>query len=98
MDKPGYLPAARPVEVAAGAAPQAFELQATSGIIRLEHLPATATVYLDGSQVDLGAPLSAPVGPHRIRVEAGDEVIFSKTLTVHGGEQVLRIGGGRSAP
>jgi serine/threonine protein kinase len=99
VDRPGYVPAAQMLEVpAAGAAPVLFRLEASSGLIVLDGLPARAAVYLDGSQVDPGAPVSASVGSHRLRVEVGDAVVYAKTLAVHGGEQVVHIRGERSGP
>ena len=48
------------------------------------------------AHLDTGAPLSASVGSHRLRVEAGETVVFTKTLVVHGGEQVVQVRGERS--
>ena len=99
VSKPGYEPAVRRIEVAAGA-PQAhdFKLLEGSGTIRLEGLPPGAIVYLDDARVDAKKPFTASVGKHRIRAEEGDDVVFSETITVKPGDQTLRIRGEKRRP
>jgi len=97
LDMPEYQPVAQVLEVRAGAEPHLFRLQASAGTLVLRGLPAHASVYVDGSQVDPGAPIAASVGPHRVRVEADGEVVFTKSVAVHGGEQTVQVDVERSA-
>jgi hypothetical protein len=96
VDKPEYQPAVQVVEVRVPAEPQLFRLQASGGTLVLQGLPAHASIYVDGSQVDPGAPIPVSVGAHRVRVEADGEVVFTKSVAVRGGEEVVHVNVERS--
>jgi hypothetical protein len=92
LDKPGYGRTNRRVEVLPGEPRrELFRLTVSTGTVRLEGVPATATVYVDEAPVEAKRPLSLPLGSHRIRVEGSEDVLFSVTIDVHAGEQTVQV-------
>jgi hypothetical protein len=92
LDKSGYAPAIRKVEVLPGEPRrEQFRLAISSGTVRLEGVPAAATAYVDDSPADARHPLTLTLGSHRIRVEGGEDVLFSVTIDVRAGEQTVRV-------
>jgi hypothetical protein len=68
------------------------------GNVQLTGVPAGAIVYVDDALTDSKRPFSTSVGPHRIRVEADNDVFFSDTVEVRAGKQSVRIApGGKGA-
>jgi len=94
----GRRPAARRVQVAAGAAPESFLLEESSGTVQVEGLSARAALYLDDSLTDARRPFRAAVGSHRLRIEEAGDVIFSDAIDIHPGQQTIRIQPRRKRP
>jgi hypothetical protein len=99
LDRTGYLPLTRRVEVLAGR-PQSYRLELAEavGLLRLDGLPPNASVYVDDGPHPGGAPLSLPLGRHELRVETANDVLLSDTVEIRPGEQTLRIPAGRTTP
>jgi len=92
LEKAGYQPVSRPIEIAAGAPRvQTFRLVEAAGTIVVDDLPPGSSVYVDGVLVEGTRPISLPLGPHRLRVEASAELILSRDVDVHPGEQRIRV-------
>lgn len=99
VEKAGYAAASRRIEVRPGA-PTAhdFELPEAIGRVTIDGLPAGASVFVDDAAVEGRGPLALPIGPHRVRVETPDELLFSAEVTVQPGEQTVRLTPSRRAP
>jgi hypothetical protein len=99
LHRPGYLPVSRRVEVLPGR-PQLIkvDLEEALGTVRLQGLPARATVYVDDAAHSGGEALSLPLGRHELRVETASDVLFSDTIEVRPGEQSVTIPAGRRSP
>jgi eukaryotic-like serine/threonine-protein kinase len=92
LDRGGYGLATRRIEVLPGEPRrELFRLTASSGSVRLDGVPRGATVYVDDALVDAAHPLALPLGIHRLRVEGSEDVVFSATIDVRGGEQTVRV-------
>jgi hypothetical protein len=52
-------------------------------------MPRNATAYLDDRQVATDKPIPVPPGPHRLRVEAADGVVFSNSIEVKMGAELV---------
>jgi hypothetical protein len=92
VDKEGFEHATLQVDVVAGQTlHRALKLLAASGILRLDGLPPGSKVFLDDTLVEVRGPLTAPLGPHRLRVERADDVVFSETIDVRAGSHTLKI-------
>jgi hypothetical protein len=99
VDKAGFAPATRRLEArAGGAATHDFALAPATGTLRFEELPPNATIFVDDSAVEANGPLSLALGPHRVRVETPDDVIFSAEVKVQPGEQTVRLAPSRRSP
>jgi hypothetical protein len=83
LDLAGYAAASREATLAAGG-PQtiSFTLESAVGTVRLAGVPRGATAELDDRPVDPAKPITAAVGPHKLRVELGGDVLVSKTVDV----------------
>jgi len=93
LDKLGYQTAIQKIDVDGRAQrTHAVTLIPAAGTLRLEGLPADATVYVDEVAVEVRGPLMVPLGNRRIRVEQRDQVLFDGTITTRPGEQSIRIG------
>jgi serine/threonine protein kinase len=98
LDKNGYVPAIKRVEVKAGEpAHQLFRLTEAVGTLHLQAVPSGASVYIDDAPADAAHPLSLSLGPHQVRVETADGVLFSDNVVIHAGEQTVRIPAERRA-
>jgi hypothetical protein len=92
IDKPGYQPVSKRVEIAAGQPrPLDIRLVEAAGTIVVEELPLRASLYVDDVLVEGTRPISLPLGPHRLRVETSAELYFSRDIDVHPGEQRIRV-------
>jgi hypothetical protein len=95
LDKAGYTTVSRRIEVLPGEARhELFRLIESSGTVRLTGVPAGATVYVDDAPADGHRPLILSVGPHRLRVEGSEDVLFSATISVRPGEQKFEVRAG----
>jgi serine/threonine protein kinase len=91
LEKAGYQPAVQRIEVRSGQGGRhSFKLTPVAGIIRFEGLPEGASIYLEDVIADR-PPLTVGLGRHTIRVEVGGEIVFSRTVDVQPGEQVLKL-------
>ena len=92
LDKPGYQPVTRRVEITAGA-PQPLDvhLVEAAGTVIVEALPARASLYVDDVLVEGRRPISLPFGSHHLRVETSAELYFSREIDVRPGEQRIRV-------
>lgn len=99
VEKAGYGSVSRRIDVKAGP-PTAhdFELSEATGKLVIEDLPANATVFIDDSAVEGRGPVSLSIGPHRVRVETPEELLFSAEVTVQRGEQTVRLAPSRRGP
>jgi PEGA domain-containing protein len=99
LDRPGYQPLSRRIEVLAGR-PQHYklDLEEAVGIVRLQGLPPEASIFIDDGARPGGGPLSLPLGRHELRVETASDVLFSDTIEVRPGEQTVQIPAGRRTP
>jgi hypothetical protein len=89
LDKEGYRPVSEETTLQGGSAGTlSLTLTAATGTVRVMAPPRNATAFLDDYPVDVGKPFTAPVGTHRLRIEA-EEVSFSKTIDVRAGEVVV---------
>jgi hypothetical protein len=98
LDKSGYGPVSRRIQVQAGNAAHDFELAETTGTLRIESLPANATTFVDDSPLEGRGPFSLAIGPHRLRVETPDDVLFTGELQIQRGEQTVRLAPSRKGP
>jgi len=99
LSKDGYRPAALTVTPEASPrSPQVIALVQTGAIVRLSGLPARASVFLDGVQVETDGIVETTVGRHEIRVEVKSKIVFSKVLEVQPGEQIAKVGAGERKP
>jgi hypothetical protein len=64
----------------------------------VDDLPNRSSVYVDDVLVEGTRPISLPLGPHRLRVEASAELIFSRDVDVRPGEQRIRVEAQRPEP
>jgi serine/threonine-protein kinase len=100
LDKDGYQPVTKQVKVDEGRPTKvSFKLESAIGTLRLAKVPPRATVYLDDRVVEADGPIAAPPGQHRLRIEAEQSVLLSKTVEIKaGGETLLDVGRERSGP
>ena len=98
LDKSGYGPVSRTIAVQPGSSTHDFELAEANGTIRIESLPANATIFVDDTAVEGRGPLSVAIGPHRLRVETPGDVLFTGELEVQRGEQTVRLAPSRKGP
>jgi serine/threonine protein kinase len=89
--KAGYATEARKIAVESGPSAQTFALREATGTVRLEGVPAGATLYVDDVRMERLQPFTVAVGTHRVRIEDDSDVIFSNSVEVRPGEQSLRI-------
>jgi serine/threonine protein kinase len=66
-----------------------FTLREAQGTLRLTGVPRNATAYLDDRPVDTDKPIAAAPGPHRLRVEATDGVVFSNVIIMKMGAELV---------
>jgi len=89
VDKPGYEGTTEHVVLDEGQTRKvAFTLRQVSGRLQLRGLPHSAAVFLDDVPVDAGADVVAPAGAHRLRVEQGANVLFSKSFELQAGAEM----------
>jgi hypothetical protein len=88
LDKAGYEPVTEQITLSQGQSRTLSLVLRASGNLRLVGAPASASVYLDDRQVDASKPLAALPGPHKLRVETSDGVLFSKTIDVAAGAEI----------
>jgi serine/threonine protein kinase len=98
LDKPGYTPASRRLVIAAGATAYDFELAEATGTLRLENLPAGATLFVDDQSLEGRGPFAVAIGKRRLRVETSNDVLFTAELEIQRGEQTVRLAPSRKAP
>jgi serine/threonine protein kinase len=101
LDKEGYEPVTKHLELTAGEASLSLTLRSARGTLRLEGAPRRATIFLDDLAVGGAGPITAAAGEHRLRVEVDQAVLVSKTVEVRAqAETVVDLGPGkeRSAP
>jgi serine/threonine protein kinase len=92
LDKAGYAPVTRKIEVTRGApSKHAFKLAEGTGTVTVEGMPAGAALYVDDAPTDPKRPFTVTVGTHKLRVEGADDVVFADTIEVRPGEQTVRI-------
>jgi hypothetical protein len=60
-------------------------------MLKLEDLPAGASVYLDDVLTDAQGPVAAPLGMRKLRIESGGEVVLDKVIEVGPGEKTIKI-------
>ena len=90
LDKQGYQPVSQQALLEEGKSQTlSFTLREAQGMIRLTGVPRNATAYLDDRPVDTGKPIPATAGPHRLRVEAADGVVFSNGVEVNMGAELV---------
>jgi serine/threonine protein kinase len=86
MDKPGYEGTTDKVALVEGQTRKViFTLREVSGRLSLRGVPRGATAFLDDAPIDAAAPVVAPAGAHRLRVEQGASVLLSKTVDLQAG-------------
>jgi len=90
LDKQGYQSVSQQAVLQEGK-PQtlSFTLREAQGTLRLTSVPRSATAYLDDRPVETGKPIPASTGSHRLRVEAADGVVFSNTVEVKMGAELV---------
>jgi hypothetical protein len=93
VEKAGYASQEREIEVAAGAVGSlAFELLASDGRVRFEGAPADARIYVDDALIAGGAEsIRLSAGRHTVRVESQGFLVYSGTVVVVAGEQVISL-------
>ena len=92
VDKPGYGVGRQVAEVPSGGERViALSLVESVGVVRLTGVPARAEVYVDDVLVDAQAPISAPIGAHRLRIEWAGILYASVSLDVQKGEQTVAV-------
>jgi eukaryotic-like serine/threonine-protein kinase len=92
LDKPGYLTAIQKIQMdSATKVSRSITLVAAGGLLKLEDLPARASVYLDDVLTDAQGPVAAPLGMRKLRIESGGQVVLEKVVEVGPGEQTIRI-------
>ena len=90
LDKQGYQPVSQQATLEEGKSQTlSFTLREAQGMLRLTGVPRNATAYLDDRAVETDKPIAAPPGPHRLRVEAADGVVFSNTIEVKMGAELV---------
>jgi hypothetical protein len=93
LDKDGYEPATRQLRVAERPPALSLTLRPTLGAVRVAGVPRRAVIYLDDIAVAGGPPLSTAAGTHRLRIELDQKVVFTKTVQVEvGAELVVDVG------
>ena len=98
LDKRGYAPASRRIEVPTGAKAYDFELAEATGRLRLSNLPDKASVYVDDNPLDGRGPWPVAIGKHRLRVETSNDVLFTGELDIKAGEQTVPLAPARKDP
>ncbi len=96
VEKAGFASQERAIEIASGSvATHTFELVASAGVVHFTGMPADARIYVDNAEVAVNPqePVSLSVGPHSVRVETPDALVFSGTVLVVAGEQSIRVDG-----
>ena len=97
LEKPGFAPVSRHIEVQAGRSePALVSLVESVGLVRIEDLPAGAKIYVDDAALAGRGPWSLALGAHALRIENKDDVLLSQTLEVHRGEQTVRLTSGKA--
>jgi hypothetical protein len=98
LDKQGYQPVSQQARLEQGQSQTlSFTLREAQGVVRLKGVPRNAIAYLDDQQVDADKPIPAATGQHRLRVELADGVVFSNSIEVKmGGELVVDVARDRS--
>jgi len=90
LDKQGYQSLSHQAVLEEGKSQTlSFTLREAQGMLRLTSVPRNATAYLDDRPVETGKPIPASTGPHRLRVEAADGVVFSNTIEVKMGAELV---------
>jgi hypothetical protein len=99
VEKSGYAPRSRRLEVKPGAPTvHDFELVEDAGTLVIQDLPAGASVFVDDAAVEVRGPITLPLGPHRVRVETPEELLFSADIVVQRGEQTVNLAPSRRGP
>ena len=90
LDKQGYQPVTQQATLEEGKSQTlSFTLREAQGMLRLTGVPRNATAYVDDRPVDTGKPIPVSAGPHRLRVEAADGVVYSNTIEVNMGAELV---------
>jgi serine/threonine-protein kinase len=90
LDKAGYQPVSQQAVLQEGKSQTlSFTLRQAEGMIRLTSVPRNATAYLDDRPVDTAKPIPVSAGPHRLRVEAADGVVYSNSIEVNMGAELV---------
>jgi serine/threonine protein kinase len=90
LDKQGYETFSQEARLQEGQAQTlSLTLRQAQGTVRLTGVPRNATAYLDDRPIETDKPFSATPGAHRLRVEAADGVVFSNSIDVTMGAEVV---------
>jgi eukaryotic-like serine/threonine-protein kinase len=101
VDKAGFSSEEREVEIVAGSVvTRVFDLVASDGRVRFVGAPGDARIYVDEVPVtvDGESQVTLSIGPHAVRIETANALIFSGRVVVAPGEQAIRVAGDRTAP
>lgn len=85
----GHVPVERAVR--AGDAVRVI-LQANVGTVRVASAPPSAELFVDGRSHGAVREVVLPVGPHRLRVEASQAIVFETRIDVGPGESTVDVG------
>ena len=90
LDKQGYQSVSHQAVLEEGKSQTlSFTLGEAQGTLRLTGVPRNATAYLDDRPVDTDRPIAASPGPHRLRVETADGVVFSNGIDMKMGAELV---------
>ncbi len=90
LEKQGYQSVSQQAVLEEGKSQTlSFTLREAQGTLRLTGVPRNATAYLDDRPVDTDKPIAASPGPHRLRVEAADGVVFSNSIEMKMGAELV---------
>ncbi len=89
VDKPGYAGTTEQVVLGEGQTRNVtFTLREVSGRVRFRGVPRNAAAFLDDTPIDAAGPVVAPAGTHRLRVEEGSNVLYSKSIDLQAGAEI----------
>lgn len=89
VDIPGYEGTTEHVVLDEGQTRKVtLALREVSGRLRLRGVPRNAITFLDDAPVDVAGPVVAPAGTHRLRVEQGANVLYSKSIELQVGRDI----------
>ena len=65
------------------------QLREVSSRVRFRGVPRNAAAFLDDAPIDAAGTVVAPAGTHRLRVEAGSNVLYSKSIELEAGAEIV---------